>query len=79
MSTNITSEHKRFFEAITSGVYDNFVLVHTTFDTEPTAAIATVIPEPDGQFLVVPVCVFLTEAMFARLSDPSEGMEGTTP
>ena len=79
MSTNITEEHKRFFEAISSGVYENFILVHTTFDGEPTAAIGTVTNEPDGQILLTPVCVFLTEAMFTRLSDPAEGLEDAPP
>ena len=69
MTTNITEEHKRLFEALTSGEYDNFALVHTTFDGEPTAAIATVNEDGDG-YILTPVLVFVTGAMFGRLTDP---------
>ena len=40
--TNITEEHRRAFEALTSGRFDNFCLVSCFVDGEATAAIAAV-------------------------------------
>ena len=42
MSTNITSEHRRAFQALTSGDYDHFVLFSCFIDGSPGAAIAAV-------------------------------------
>ena len=62
MSTHITDEHRRAFEALTSGRYENFCL----FSCEakhPAAAIAavTVEPPPDGtgeaEYIVTPLFV----------------------
>lgn len=69
MATNITEAHRDVFNALTSGEYDNFALVSTIFDGEPTATIATVTLD-EGEYLVTPVAVLVTPAMFDRLTGP---------
>ena len=50
MATNITEEHRRAFDALKSGRYDNFCLFSCYVDGEPAAAIAAVsVHEPDGR------------------------------
>ena len=50
MATNITEEHRRAFDALKSGRYDNFCLFSCYVDREPAAAIAAVsVHEPDGE------------------------------
>ena len=44
--TNITEEHRRAFDALTSGRFDNFCLVSCFVDGEATAAIAAVTVSP---------------------------------
>ena len=44
--TNISEEHHRAFEALTSGRFDNFCLVSCFVDGEATAAIAAVTVNP---------------------------------
>ena len=39
MTTNITEEHRRVFEALTSGEHDNFTLFSCFLGTEPAAAL----------------------------------------
>ncbi len=48
-STNITSEHKRAFEALTSGKHDNFALFSCYLNNEPAAAIVAVTVQPPDQ------------------------------
>ena len=50
MSTHITDEHRRAFEALTSGRYQNFCLFSCEANGHPAAIIAavTVQPPPDG-------------------------------
>ena len=43
MTTNITHEHRRAFETLTSGRYENFALMSCFCGGKPTAAIATVV------------------------------------
>lgn len=73
MSTNITEEHKRTFSALVSGDYENFALVSTTFDGEPTAVVAAV-GRIEDEYIVVPLLVFVTDAMVERLTDPGSGL-----
>ena len=67
--TNITQDHRRAFEALTSGRFDNFCLVSCFVDGEPTAAIATVNISPraedcgEPEYLVSPLFVCPTAAM----------------
>ena len=68
-ATNITEDHRRAFEALTSGRFDNFCLVSCFVDGEPTAAIAAVNvtpPAEDGgepEYLINPLFVCPTRAM----------------
>ena len=67
--TNITEDHRRAFDALTSGRFDNFCLVSCFVNGEPTAAIAAVNVNPhaedDGEpeVLVSPLFVCPTAAM----------------
>ncbi len=67
--TNITEEHRRAFEALTSGRFDNFCLVACFVDGEATAAIAAVTvssPAQDGgdpEYLISPLFICPTAAM----------------
>ena len=74
MATNITVEHRRAFDALKSGRYDNFCLFSCYVDGEPAAAIAAVsVHEPDGEgegeaeYGIHPLFVSVTPAM--RLTD----------
>ena len=68
-ATNITEEHRRAFEALTSGRFDNFCLVSCFVDGEATAAIAVVTVSPaaqgagDPEYLISPLFVCPTPAM----------------
>ena len=67
--TNITEDHRRAFEALTSGRFDNFCLVSCFVDGEATAAIAAVTVNPpaeDGgepEYPVSPLFICPTAAM----------------
>ena len=68
--TNITAEHRRAFEALTSGRFDNFCLVSCFVDGQATAAIAAVTVSPpahdgggDPEYLISPLFVCPTPAM----------------
>ena len=62
-TTNITEEHRRAFEVLTSGKFDNFCLFSCTANDHPAAAIAavTVQPPDDGtgeaEYLITPLFV----------------------
>ena len=68
-ATNITEEHRRAFDALTSGRFDNFCLVSCFVDGEATAAIATVTVSPPAQdggeseYLISPLFISPTPAM----------------
>ena len=67
--TNISEEHHRAFEALTSGRVDNFCLVSCFVDGEATAAIAAVnlsSPAQDGgepEVLIRPLFIWPTAPM----------------
>jgi len=68
--TNITEEHRRAFEALMSGRFDNFCLVSCFVDGEATAAIAAVTVNPpaqdggdDPKYLISPLFISPTPAM----------------
>lgn len=69
MSTNIRPEHVSAFEALTSGDHDNFALFSCFLNGEPVSAVVAVTPPdtPDGEYLITPLFVSVTEAM--RLTD----------
>ena len=67
-ATNITADHRRAFEALTSGRFRNLCLVSCFVDGEPTAAIATVnlsAAEDGGEpeYLISPLFICPTGAM----------------
>ncbi len=67
--TNITADHRRAFEALTSSRFQNFCLVSCFVDGEPTAAIATVNAGPSAEegsephYLISPLFICPTAAM----------------
>ncbi|MDE0032857.1 MAG: hypothetical protein OXU75_06975 [Deltaproteobacteria bacterium] len=68
--TNITEEHRRAFEALTSGRFDNSCPVSCFVDGEATAAITAVTVSPPAQdgggnpeYLISPLFVCPTRAM----------------
>ena len=60
---NITEEHRRAFEALTSGKFDNFCLFSCTANGHPAAAIAVVTVQPSSdrtgevEYLIAPLFV----------------------
>ncbi len=76
MTTNITDEHRRAFEALTSGCYENFALVSCFCAGKPEAAIATVTVHPAGEggsedeYLITPLFVSIVAGI--RLTDHDE-------
>ena len=73
MTANVTDEHRRAFEALTGGRYENFALVSCFCGGEPTAAIATVTVHTAGEdggedeYLITPLFVPVLPGM--RLTD----------
>ena len=59
-TTNITEEHRRAFEALTSGKFENFCLFSCTANSHPAAAV-TVQPSSDrtgeAEYLIAPLFV----------------------
>ena len=75
-ATNITSEHKRAFEALTGGQHDDFALFSCFVDGEPASAIVIVTVDPPDQkgrepeYGIHPLFVSVTPEM--RLTDHDE-------
>ena len=73
MTTNITDEHRRAFEALTSGRYENFPSVFCFCGGNPAPAIATVTVHLAGEdggedkYLITPPFVSVVPGM--RLND----------
>jgi hypothetical protein len=64
--TNITPDHQRAFEALTSGEFQNFALFSCFADGAPAAAICAV-SEEGGEYRIQPLFVSVTDTM--RLTD----------
>jgi hypothetical protein len=64
--TNITDVHRRAFNALTSGRFDNFALFSCFVNGSPTAAIAAITRDGDS-FDITPLFVAVTGDM--RLTD----------
>ena len=62
MSTNITAEHKRAFDALASGEHGNFALFSCFVNGEPASAIVAVVPN-GNIFDIVPLFVSVTTSM----------------
>ena len=60
--THITPAHRRAFEALTSGRYDNFALMSCTVNGAPASAIVAVTADGDDH-LVHPLFVSVTPDM----------------
>ena len=69
MTTNITEEHRRVFEALTSGPPGHYCLFSCFCDGEPAVAIASVTvcpPETDRgelEYVISPMFISLTPGM----------------
>ena len=69
MTTNITEEHRRAFDALTGGETGNFCLFSCFVSGEPAAAIAAVTlcpPSKEGgepEYLISPLFVSVTPCM----------------
>jgi hypothetical protein len=79
--SNITTEHRAVFEALTSGEYGNFALFSCFANGEPAAAIVSV--NRDGEeYTIVPLFVAVTPAIVLTDHDghPCEPMkQGRSP
>ena len=62
MTTNITEEHKAYFEALHKGM-KGFALFSCFVNGEPTSAIALVVDDGEGGVIVRPMFVAVTEDM----------------
>ena len=62
MTTNITLEHRRAFEAI-RGTADNIALFSCFFGTTPTTAIVAITETEDGDIQITPIFVAITDDM----------------
>lgn len=65
--TNINKIHKKAFNALVSGRYDNFALFSIFVNGERSSAIVTVVPNESGGMNIVPLFVAVTPGM--RLKD----------
>jgi hypothetical protein len=62
MTTNITHEHRRAFDAMLSGEYDNFGLVSCFVNGEPACAIVAVNRRGET-YILSPLFVSITPGM----------------
>ena len=73
MTTNITEEHRRAFEALTNGQHDNFALFSCRCNDEPAAAIVVVNSSPPAEqggepdFVISPLFVSIVPGI--KLTD----------
>ena len=80
MARPITDNEREIFEAIQDA--PNIALVQTTFDGEDTAVIAAISEDPaTGGYRVAPLAVLVTDAIMARLADPTDDLteQGIAP
>lgn len=61
-TNNITTEHRRAFEALRDPTVGNLALLSCFIDGTPTVAIVAVTKAPDG-FLISPLFVAVTDQM----------------
>jgi hypothetical protein len=76
MSTNITAEHQRAFNALTSGQCGNFALFSCFVGGEPAVAIVTVNEDGPG-YVITPLFVSITPGM--ALTDHDGTAAGGAP
>ena len=66
MTTNITEDHRRAFEALTSGEARNFCLFCCFLSGQPTAAITACPPREEGgkpEYVISPLFISITDDM----------------
>ena len=71
--TNISEEHRRAFEALTSGSYENLALFSCFVNNEPASAIVSIQPpgvDGEDEYVIRPLFVSVTSQMI--LSDHEE-------
>jgi hypothetical protein len=61
--TNITPEHRKAFEALTSGNYANLALFSCFVNGEPASAIVAVNRQAGDEFQITPLFVSVTPRM----------------
>ena len=75
MTTHITEEHRRAFEALTSGAYSNFALFSVFIDGAPGAALVAVDESTRGEeggeseYELLPLFVSPTSGMTIAVHD----------
>lgn len=69
--TNITSEIKKAFDALTSGKYNNFALFSCFVDGEPSATIVAITKE-GKEYIIHPLFVAITPGMMLTDHDGNE-------
>lgn len=71
MPRPLTEEERETFRYITAdSCSPGIALVQTQFDGEETAVIAC-ITEDNGEYQIEPLAVLVTDAIMARLTDPT--------
>lgn len=71
MTTNINTQHKDAFNALTSGKFNNFALFSCFVNGEPATAIVTVNPDESG-VTITPLFVSVTPGMVLTDHDGAE-------
>ena len=64
--TDISEEHRRAFEALTSGSYKNLALFSCFVNNEPASAIVSIQPpgaDSEGEYVIRPLFVSVTSDM----------------
>ena len=64
--TNISEEHRRAFEALTSGTYENLALFSCFVNNEPASAIVSIQPpsaNSEDEYVIRPLFVSVTSDM----------------
>ena len=61
--TNITQEHRKVFQALTSGDYTNFALFSCFVNGEPASAIVAINKPAGDEYQITPLFVSITPGM----------------
>ena len=61
--TNITQEHRKVFQALTSGDYTNFALFSCFVNGEPASAIVSINKPAGDEYQITPLFVSITPGM----------------
>ena len=72
MTTNITERHKKSFESLISGEFNNFILMSCFLDGKPAVAICSAVENLDGSTELYPL--FIAHEDWMKLTD-HDGIE----